>query len=65
MVAYHTTSGLLNLNKNRRTGLLLQKDNEMRKQNIYYDDLIVGNILKKVVVITAVAKMVFRTTWNR
>jgi hypothetical protein len=22
-------------------------DNEMRKQNIYYDDLIVGNILKK------------------
>jgi hypothetical protein len=40
----------------------LQKDNEMRKQNIYYDDLIVGNILKKVVVITAVAKMVFRTT---
>jgi hypothetical protein len=24
-------------------------DNEMRKQNIYYDDLIVGNILKKVV----------------
>jgi hypothetical protein len=47
-VAYHTTSGLLNLNKNRRTGLLLEAiDNEMRKQNIYYDDLIVGNILKK------------------
>jgi hypothetical protein len=34
-------------------------DNAMRKQNIYYDDLIVGNILKKVV-ITAVAKNGFQ-----
>ena len=34
-------------------------DNAMRKQNIYYDDLIVGNILKKVVV-TAVAKNGFQ-----
>ncbi|NRT12401.1 GH3 auxin-responsive promoter family protein [Flavobacterium sp. 14A] len=29
-------------------------DNAMRKQNIYYDDLIVGNILKKLVVTTVV-----------
>jgi hypothetical protein len=34
-------------------------DNAMRKQNIYYDDLIIGNILKKVV-ITAVAKNGFQ-----
>ncbi|MBC5840500.1 GH3 auxin-responsive promoter family protein [Flavobacterium sp. F-380] len=34
-------------------------DNAMRKQNIYYDDLIVGNILRKVV-ITAVAKNGFQ-----
>jgi len=34
-------------------------DNAMRKQNIYYDDLIVGNILKKAV-ITAVAKNGFQ-----
>jgi hypothetical protein len=34
-------------------------DSAMRKQNMYYDDLIVGNILKKVVV-TAVAKNGFQ-----
>lgn len=34
-------------------------DNAMRKQNIYYDDLIVGNILQKVV-ITKVAKNGFQ-----
>jgi hypothetical protein len=44
-VAYHTTSGLLNLN--RWSTFAEAIDNEMRKQNIYYDDLIVGNILKK------------------
>ncbi|AOW08706.1 GH3 auxin-responsive promoter family protein [Flavobacterium gilvum] len=34
-------------------------DNAMRKQNIYYDDLIVGNVLRKVV-ITKVAKNGFQ-----
>ena len=34
-------------------------DNAMRKQNIYYDDLIVGNVLKKLVV-TKVAKNGFQ-----
>ncbi len=34
-------------------------DNAMRKQNIYYDDLIVGNILQKVV-ITKVPKNGFQ-----
>ena len=34
-------------------------DNAMRKQNIYYDDLIVGNVLKKVV-ITKVVKNGFQ-----
>lgn len=34
-------------------------DNAMRKQNIYYDDLIVGNVLRKVVV-TKVAKNGFQ-----
>ena len=34
-------------------------DNAMRKQNIYYDDLIVGNVLKKVV-LTKVAKNGFQ-----
>ena len=34
-------------------------DDAMRKQNIYYDDLIVGNILKKLVV-TPVAKNGFQ-----
>ncbi|MGQ7945867.1 GH3 auxin-responsive promoter family protein [Flavobacterium sp. WC2509] len=34
-------------------------DNAMRKQNIYYDDLIVGNVLKKLV-ITKVAKNGFQ-----
>jgi hypothetical protein len=34
-------------------------DNAMRKQNMYYDDLIVGNILEKLVV-TAVAKNGFQ-----
>jgi hypothetical protein len=29
-------------------------DNAMRKQNIYYDDLIVGNVLRKVVIIKVV-----------
>ena len=29
-------------------------DNAMRKQNIYYDDLIVGNVLRKVVVVKVV-----------
>jgi hypothetical protein len=34
-------------------------DQSMRKQNIYYDDLIVGNVLRKVV-ITKVAKNGFQ-----
>ncbi len=34
-------------------------DNAMRKQNVYYDDLIVGNVLRKVVV-TKVAKNGFQ-----
>ena len=34
-------------------------DNEMRKQNAYYDDLIVGNVLRKVIV-TKVAKNGFQ-----
>jgi hypothetical protein len=34
-------------------------DNAMRKQNIYYDDLIVGNVLRKVVV-TKVVKNGFQ-----
>ena len=34
-------------------------DNAMRKQNIYYDDLIVGNVLKKLVV-TKVSKNGFQ-----
>jgi hypothetical protein len=34
-------------------------DNAMRKQNIYYDDLIVGNVLRKVV-ITKVVKNGFQ-----
>jgi hypothetical protein len=34
-------------------------DNAMRKQNIYYDDLIVGNVLRKVV-ITKVTKNGFQ-----
>jgi hypothetical protein len=34
-------------------------DNAMRKQNVYYDDLIVGNVLRKVV-ITKVAKNGFQ-----
>ena len=34
-------------------------DNSMRKQNIYYDDLITGNVLRKVVV-TKVSKNGFQ-----
>jgi hypothetical protein len=34
-------------------------DQSMRQQNIYYDDLIVGNVLKKIVV-TRVAKNGFQ-----
>jgi hypothetical protein len=34
-------------------------DNSMRKQNIYYDDLITGNVLRKVV-ITKVSKNGFQ-----
>jgi hypothetical protein len=34
-------------------------DNAMRKQNVYYDDLIVGHVLRKVV-ITKVAKNGFQ-----
>jgi hypothetical protein len=56
LLVYLTTSGLLNLSKNQRTNLLCRSNRyAMRKQNIYYDDLIVGNILRKVV-ITAVQK---------
>jgi hypothetical protein len=40
--------------KHRRTRKLQRfaeaLDNAMRKQNMYYDDLIVGKVLKKVVV---------------
>ncbi|MNE65315.1 GH3 auxin-responsive promoter [compost metagenome] len=38
---------------------LLKIDNAMRKQNIYYDDLIVGNVLRKLV-ITKVSKNGFQ-----
>jgi hypothetical protein len=41
--------------QNQRTTTLQRRTDTMRKQNIYYDDLIVGNILRKVV-ITAVQK---------
>lgn len=37
----------------------LQIDNAMRKQNVYYDDLIVGNVLRKLV-ITKVSKNGFQ-----
>jgi hypothetical protein len=36
-------------------------DNAMRKQNMYYDDLIVGKVLQKLVV-TQVVKTVFKST---
>lgn len=39
----------------------LSIDAQMRKQNMYYDDLIVGKVLRTVV-ITKVAKMVFKNT---
>ncbi len=56
-----TMNGLLNLKVNRTDMETFAKaiDDAMRKQNIYYDDLIVGNILQKVV-ITSVAKNGFQ-----
>ena len=42
-------NGLLNLKKHRKTSNAFAEkvDNNLRKKNIYYDDLISGNILKK------------------
>jgi enolase len=45
-VAYHTTIEFEQEPENWST-FAEAIDNAMRKQNIYYDDLIVGNILKK------------------
>jgi hypothetical protein len=41
-------NGLSNLKMNQRDATFKEAlDNAMRKQNMYYDDLIIGNILQK------------------